>query len=151
MNQERGLPIGWRYSWISWYPFKGNPQEIWNPYPQQVLKLIPCKVRTYLPGFIQSYSSQGFITGLSSANCHGKSPSAKFFLSPAEFIKVPQHNLSTQSPTEFIIVIPRGVYHCHPLRSLSLLSPAESIIEILSGALVKFQQSISSHRVFPSK
>ena len=114
MNPERGLLIDWRYSWISWYPFRGNPQEIWNPYLQQTLKhipsrfwkLIPCRARTSLPRFIQSYSSQGLITGLSSANCHGRSHSPKFFLPPAEFIRVPQHSLSIQSP--------RGAYLCYP-------------------------------------
>ena len=93
------------------------PRQVLKLIPSRFWKLIPCRVRTSLPSFIQSYSSQGLITGLSSANCHGRSPSAKFFLSPAEFIKVPQHNLSTQSPAEFIIVIPSGVHHRNPQRS----------------------------------
>ena len=112
-----------------------------NSYPQQVLKLIPskfwklvpCRIRTSLPSFIQSYSSQGLITGLSSANCHGRSPSAKFF----------------QSPAEFIFGIPSGVYLWYPQQSLSSLSQVESIIEVLSIPLIKTSAKYLFHREIP--
>ena len=77
------------------------PRQVLKLIPSRFWKLVPCRIWTSLPSFIQSYSSQRLITGLSSANCHGKSPSAKFF----------------QSPAEFIIIIPNGVHHWNPQRS----------------------------------
>ena len=81
--------------------------------PSRFWKLVPYRVRTSLPSFIQSYSSQGLITGLSSANRPRRSSSYPQRSSS----KVPQHNLST-----------------HPQRSLSLSSPEEFIIIIPSGS-----------------
>ena len=67
-------------------------------------KLVPCRIRTSLPSFIQSYSSQGVITGLSSANDHGRASSAKFFHSPAGVYL-------WCSPAEFNIIIPSEIHH----------------------------------------
>ena len=89
-----------------WQALKLIPSRFW--------KLVPYRIRTSLPSFIQSYSSQGLITGLSSTNRHGRSPSTRFFQSPAEFI--------FQSPAEFISGIPNGVYHHYPQRNSSLKS-----------------------------
>ena len=124
------------------YSPKVSPGES-NPYPQQVLKLIPCRVRTSLPSFIQSYSSQGLITGLSSAICPGRSPSAQFFHSPAGVYLwySPAGVYLWYSPAQFIFGVPR--------RSLSSLSPAESIIEVLSRPLIKTSAKYLGHGATP--
>ena len=80
------------------------PRQVLKLIPSRFWKLVPCRIRTSLPSFIQSYSSQGLITGLSSANCHGRSPSARFFQSPAGVCL-------WYSPAEFIIIIPSGIHH----------------------------------------
>ena len=106
-------------------PIQRFPQESGIHLPSR--KLTPHRVRTSLPSLIHRYSSQGLITGLSSANYHGRSPSAKFFL----------------SPSEFIIVIPSGVYHYYPQRNPSLESSA--------GLSSKLQQSISATEQLPGR
>ena len=108
------------------------PRQVLKFIPSRFWKLVPYKVRTSLPSFIQSYSSQGLINGLSSANRHGRSPPTKFF----------------QSPAEFIFQIPNGFYLSNPQQSLSSLSPAKSIIKVLSRPLVKLRPSISSTEQF---
>ena len=73
------------------------PRQVLKLIPSRFWKLVPCRIRTSLPSFIQSYSSQGLITGLSSANCHGRSPSANFFQSPAGVLPLlfPKQSLSS--------------------------------------------------------
>ena len=86
-------------------PWGLSPADSRSLSPVRFWKVFPRRARTSLPSFIQSYSSQRLITGLSSANNHKRSHSPEFFLSPAEFIK--------SFPAQLINMIPRGVYLCY--------------------------------------
>ena len=91
------------------------PRQVLKLIPSRFWKLVPCKVRTSLPSFIQSYSSQGLITGLSSAICHGRSPSVKFFLFPSGVCP-------WCSQAEFIFLIPSGIHHWSPQQASHQIS-----------------------------
>ena len=98
------------------------PRQVLKLIPSRFCKLIPCEERTSLPSLFRVISSQGLITGLSSAKSHGRPLSAKFF----------------QSPAEPIFGIPK--------QSLSLESPAESIIKVLNRPLSKTSAKYLFHR-----
>ena len=87
-------------------PFqKEIPRRFGIHFPS-ILKLIPCRVRTFLPSFIQSYSSQGLITGLSLACCHGRSHSPIYSYPQRSSSEFPSITYPYNPPEEPIFVIP---------------------------------------------
>ena len=126
--QRKSLKTCNPHPWQTLRSLSSRPSKL---VPSKVLKGIPRRVRTPLPGFIQSYSSQRLITGLSSANNQVRSRSPKFFPSPAEFIKIPRRRLSLQNPQpENLpeIIFPQSLSFSIPSRSKASngQSPVES-------------------------
>ena len=88
-------------------PWGLSPADSRGSSPARFWRVFARRARTSPPSFIQSYSSQRLITGLSSAYCHGRS-----------------HSANSSYPRQSSSGFPSITYQYNPQRSLSLLSPA---------------------------